>query len=266
MSIIELFKDSLSYPTKDIDKLLTLGVLFLFEGILSLLPSLTAALNQEFLTQILYFISNIVGILVIFISFGYIVSIIKYTIYRNVDIPSLEIIKNFSNGTKVFLIFIVYYIIPLVITLLFAYILGAFDIILELIRSFFYFSPEISFYSYSMVLNIPNIVLLPIVAIILSIVSTLFFVIAVARFADFGSIKHALNFKAVILDIEKILWINYIVLSIILAVILMVILFFTLIISIVPFFGFILLFLVILPFLSIFYGRTVGLIYKKSKI
>lgn len=266
MKTIKLFKDSLSYPSKDVDKLLTLGVLFFFDAIISLLPSLTTALGYGVLTQILYFISNIIGIFIVLIAIGYLISIIKGTINENVDIPSIRIIKNLSDGIKVFIISIAYYLIPAIIVLIVAYLIGAYNIISQIFASFFYFGIETSIPSYFMVETIPNIVIIPIIAIILFIIFTLFLVIAIARFADSGNIKDGLNFKLVFSDIVKISWRKYILLLVILFFILLFILFVGFIISIIPFLGMIILFLVILPFMTIFYGRSIGLIYKKSKI
>jgi hypothetical protein len=266
MKTIELFKDSLSYSSKDVDKLLTLGVLFFFDAIISLLPSLTTALGYDLLTQILYFISNIIGIFIVLIAIGYLVSIIKGTIDGNVDIPLIRIIKNLSDGIKVFIISIAYYLIPAIVVLIVSYLIGVYNIISQIFVSFFYFGIEASIPSYSMVENIPNFVIISIIATILLIISTLFLVIAIARFADSGNIKDGLNFKLVFSDIVKISWGKYILLLLILFFILFFILFVGFIISIIPFLGMIILFLVILPFIVIFYGRSIGLVYKKSKI
>lgn len=266
MTVIRLFQDSLSYPINDIDKLLTLGVLFFFDAIFSLLPSITIALSQDFLTPILYFISNLIGFIIFIIAIGYITFIIKDTVDNKLDFPHLNLIKNFSKGIKVFFISIIYYIVPIVITILFSYIIGAYAIISEIITSFFSFGYETSIPTYSMVLSVHNIILVPIVAVILFIISTIFLIIAISRFSYYGDMKFALDLKAVIYDIGNITWKYYLISLIILCVILILILSIVIVIAVIPFFGFIILFLIILPFITIFWGRSVGLIYRKSKI
>jgi hypothetical protein len=278
MNIKELFKDSLSYPTQDIDKLLALGVLFFFDAILSLFPSITIALNQFLATQILYFFSNIVGIIVMILAGGYLLDIIKCTLENTEkdsnkipqipsipSIPSLNIVKNLLGGIKIGIVSIIYYIIPIVLTIIISYLNGTFNFITKLIYSYMYLGPEIIASDFFLS-NLGNILLILIVAVILFILMSLVFVIAIARLADTNSIKSALNIKQIFSDISKIKWLNYIIYSIIFVLILVIILIISVVISVIPFLGLILLFLVVMPFITMFLGRTLGLVYKKSKL
>lgn len=263
MNIPELFNESLTYPTKDIDKLLTLGVLFFLEGLISLLPSVTIALNQDLATQILYFISNIVGIIVTLIVFGYALSIVKNTIY-NSSMPSIKIIKNIIDGIKLFVISIIFYILPSTITLIIAYFTGVLNGILDLTMIYLNYGPEvISHISHLTSLNFNMNVFIGVVLIgaVLFILATLFLIIAIARFADTNNMRSSFNFKEIINDINNISWKNYLLSLVLFLIILLVILIVTVVVSIIPFVGLIIFFLVILPFIIIFSGRTLGLIY-----
>lgn len=263
MNISELFSESLTYPTKDIDKLLTLGVLFFLDGILSLLPSITIALNQDLATQILYFISNIFGIVVIFIVFGYALSIVKSTI-NNSTMPSIEIIKNIIDGIKLFIISIIFYVLPLTITLIIAYFTGVLNSILELSLIYLSYGPEVISQIpnlSSLTFNMDIVISVAIIGVILFVLATLFLIIAIARFADTNSMKSSFNFKEILNDINKISLKNYLISIVLFLILLLVILIIATVVSIIPFVGLIIFFLVILPFIIIFSGRTLGLIY-----
>ncbi|RBQ22389.1 hypothetical protein ALNOE001_21360 [Candidatus Methanobinarius endosymbioticus] len=284
MNIKEMFHDSLSYPIKDIDKLLTLGVLFFFDAILSLLPSITVALNQTIATQILYFLSNIVGIIIMIIAGGYLLSIIKNTIQNNNsinkdsvedktspknekshEIPSIKITKNLFNGIKIAIVSILYYTISMILTIILAYLNGTVNFILRLVYSYMYFGPEITANSL-LYFDTGNILITLIIGNILFLITSLILVIALARLADTGSVKSALSIKKVFSDISKIKLLNYISYSIIFVLILVIISIIAGSIVVIPFIGIIILFLLIMPFIIMFFGRTLGLIYKKSKI
>ncbi|MBZ9570282.1 DUF4013 domain-containing protein [Methanobrevibacter sp. TMH8] len=281
MEISELFSESLTYPTKDIDKLLTLGVLFFIDGLLSLSPSITIALNQILATKILYFISNIFGIVVFLIVLGYILSIVRDTITNldvslinseesyNSNIPSINIIKNIIDGIKILFISIIYYIVPLAITLIIAYFTGALNGLTKLLAIYLNYGPE----TMSNIIQLSNISLntnilisLAVIGAILFILTTLFLIIAIARLADTNSIKSVFNFKEIIKDINEISWKNYLIIAILLLIISFVILIIGAVVSVIPFIGLIIFFLAILPFITIFYGRIIGLIYREVKM
>lgn len=284
MNIKELFKDSLSYPIQEIDKLLTLGVLFFFDAILSLLPSITMILNQNLATQILYSFSNITRIIIIIIAWGYLLDIIKNTvedisaniptnnlndISNNIlidsnEIPSINIFKNLVGGIKVGIVSIIYYIIPIALTIIISYISGTFNFIIKLVYSYIYFDLRImtnDFLSF----DLGNILLTLIVAIILFTLMSLILAMAIAILANTNNIKSALNIKKIFSEISKIKWLNYISYSIIFVLILAIVLIISLVISIISFIGLIILFLLVIPSIIMFSGRTLGLIYKKSK-
>ena len=267
MKILDIYKDSLSYPNKDIDKLLTLGVLFFLDGIISLLPSVTIALNQNLASQILYFISNIFGIIVFFIVIGYGVSIIKNTITDS-NMPSIKIIKNFINGIKIFIISIIYYILPSAITLILAYFSGVLNGAIQVALIYLNYGPEvISHISHltSLDFNMDIAIIIAIIGFILFVLTTLFLFIAIARFAYTNKIKSSFYFKEIINDINNITWKKYLISDILFLIILIVLMIIATISIVIPFIGFIIFFLAILPFVTIFSGRTFGLIYKEGK-
>ena len=267
MNILELYKDSLFYPTKDIDKLLTLGVLFFLDGIISLLPSVTIALNQILATQILYFVSNLVGFIVIIIAIGYVCSIAKNTIV-NLDMPAIEIIKNFTNGIKVMLISIIYYIVPFSITFIIAYFTGVLGGIIDLSLIYLNYGPEVVSYMDHLShlnFNVDIMINIAIFGFILFLLVTLILPVAIMRFVDTNTMKSSLNFKEILEDISKITWKKYLIRLVFFPIVFMAILIVASVVLIIPFLGVIIFFLVALPFITIFSARTIGLIYVERK-
>jgi len=267
VNVLELYKDSLSYPTKDIDKFLTLGVLFFLDGIVSLLPSIAIALNQNLATQILYFISNIVGFIVIIIAIGYAFSIAKNTIFDS-PMPSIEIIKNIIDGIKVSIISIIYYTIPFSVTLIIAYFSGVLNGVIDLSLIYLNYGPEVmSHIDHLSPLDFNMDILISVVVIgfILFLLATLFLPVAIARFAETNTVKSSLNFKGILEDISKITWNKYLIRLIFFPIILMIVFIISLVVLIIPFIGVILFFLTFSPFITIFSSRTLGLTYREKE-
>jgi len=267
MNILGLYNDSLSYPSKDIDKLLTLGVLFFLDGIISLLPSIAIALNQTLATQILYFISNIIGIVVVLVAIGYTISIVKNTIVGSA-MPSIKVIKNIVDGLKLFIISIIYYIMPFAIALIIAYFMGVLNSIVELSLIYLNYGPEVASHIPnlgSLSFNMDLVIAGTVIVVFLFILVTLVLIIAIARFADTNSVKSSLDIKEIINDIGKISWRKYLISLLLFLIILLAIFIVTLVVSVIPFVGLIIFFLLLLPFMAIFSGRTLGLIYREGK-
>ena len=82
MEIVELFKDSLTYPTKQWDKLLILGVLFLIMGVFAILQAFGIVLNQYIAADILGIISFILAVIITLIVYGYTLSIVRKTVNK----------------------------------------------------------------------------------------------------------------------------------------------------------------------------------------
>jgi len=264
LNVKNIFKDSLNYSTKDWDKLLTLGVLFFIGGLLSLFPTIGIALNNPILTQLLTTIGNIVALIVVLIAMGYALLVVRDTINDFNEIPELNLIKNIFDGIKVFFVSVIYYVIALVIVTLIAIGTGVINNVGRIILIYLTYGPDAVIPSSILANSGDIIVIIIIIWIILVLISTLFLAIALSRMAKTDSIKAAFELSNIFADILKIGWMNYIILAILHMVILAIFFVIAIIISIIPFIGFVTVLLLIIPFLIIFNSRTLGLIYKKS--
>jgi hypothetical protein len=98
------------------------------------------------------------------------------------------------------------------------------------------------------------------VFVIVAIIIALVEFIGMVRFARTGSMGEAFNFSAIFATIGKIGWVNYIIALIVLFIILGIVEF---ICTIIPYFGFVLLF-IILPFLVLFEARYLCMLYDSA--
>lgn len=103
-----------------------------------------------------------------------------------------------------------------------------------------------------------------IISAIIFIIFALLLLIAAARLADTGSIKEALMVNKVIEDISAIGFGRYIGWYIILIIISFVFAIIVAIISLIPYLGTVIVALVCTPFLYLFQGRTLGVLYAEK--
>jgi len=244
MELTKLFEDSLSYPTKDWNKVLKYGVIIFIMAIVSILglagiilSGLSAGIFLSpvniVLASLSILITTIVLIFITLIISGYNLSIIKNTINNvNSEIPDLELAKNFVDGLKVTVLYIVYSIIPIIIGL----------IIICL-----------------------SFGLLTIVSLIICLAFATLFLIAKAILAETGSLAEALNIVNVYKKIDEIEWGDYLIWLILAMIILMVISIVISFIMFIPLIGIIAIILIIIPYVNMFGSRALGLIYNESK-
>jgi len=266
MEIIKLFEDALIYPSKELKKLIILGILFVIMSIFNILPMLGIELSKYVAIDILSVISLILLFLLILIISGYSLSITRKTISNTEgSVPEFEWIKNTIDGIKVLVLTILYYIIPVIITLIALYTIGAFDFINQLVNTYVIhgsINPTLESIASG---NDPNILIILILALFLYILFSLLFLIAKAVLAETRSLATAVNMIYIFKKIGQIKWRNYIIWIILFTAI--SILFGVLIenIIIIPLIGIIIALLILSPYVEMFSARALGLIYNESK-
>lgn len=259
MKIVEIFKDGLTYPSNNWQNVLILGLLTIIANIVLVIPAIGINLNSIGFTGIVLTIVSIISFIINLIIMGYGFSIIKNTVNNMDTIPSFEIGNDILNGLKILIISIVYYIIPVIITILVAIASGAFNNLAQIIAlSGGAVSNELAFNLFA------SFFAVMIVGIILLIITTLIITIGIARFAEKGNMGAAFEFGEIFNTIKKIGWGNYIVWYILLFIILFIVGFIMGIINLIPFIGFIITLLVINPYLVMFSSRATGLIYNEK--
>ena len=275
MNITEIFKDSLIYPTKDWDKLIMLGALMIIIGVVAIIAGFAMLmLISNFIATIIIAVIAAIVILIIGLIFnGYSLSIIKETIENNQmsetveKFPDFDWINNIVDGIKVTILSIVYMIIPIIITAIVAFALGLFS-------NFTLFNPNIANFS-TLSSNPANIQYLnefnPAFSIvqglfsILTLIASLFIIIAKARLAETSKFSSIFEFREIYGTIAKIGLGNYIVWYILLMIISSLLGFLLGVIALIPIIGVIICFLLLVPYLLIFESRATGLIYNESK-
>lgn len=199
MEIVDILKDALVYPAHHITSLILYIALGVVAGIVSGGTILGVAAGAASKNVFMLLGSGLIGVLIFivvaFIISGYELDIIKYGILRSDEGPGFDFIRQFINGARLFLVRIVYYLIPIIISS----ILG------------------IIFQHW----------LTTIISIILMVVFGLAEFMAECRLAQSEDLVHALSISDAIADISKVGIVN-LLLFIILVVIIAVVLIFVL--------------------------------------
>ena len=279
MEVIELFKDSLKYPTKDWNKVLILGILFLIVGISNILQNNSQFFNDNPVISIIILVFALISMITYFIISGYSLNITRKTIALEEEIPNLEWSKNIIDGLKVFVIEIVYLIIPFIITFITAYFTGALNYLIQIV-SYAIIHGTAATIPQSLLLNaLSSFMIVILVGIILFIIFYLLSIIAVARLAENDSLVAALNMKDTFNKIGEIGWGNYIIwfilfIAICIGIAIILIIVFSILIFIIGMVAGIVIASIIIsmltnllfsPYITMFSSRAVGLLYNESE-
>ena len=128
MEIGEIIKDAIVYPFNNIKALIIYMIIGIVCGLLggaSLMGVLLAAQgNNVLMAGGLGFIGILILIIGGLLISGYGLDIVKFGIERRDDAPGIDIVRQILNAIKVFIVNIVYYIIPAIIGWLLTTLLG----------------------------------------------------------------------------------------------------------------------------------------------
>ncbi len=270
MDITKLFKDALIYPTKDWGKLMILGLFMVIIAILAIVSGISIAMGQIAVSAILGTIMGILLVIIGLIYNGYSLSIISETIkniHNSDNLPDFNWSNNIVDGLKVLVLNILYMIIPIVVTIILAYLLGIFTDVSVFSQ---YLLNNASFLSNptavdSLIQMRVNETMVQAIFVILAIIFSLFAIVAKARLADTGKFGSIIEFKEIFNSISNIGWGNYIIWFILMLILVIIISFVAALILVIPIIGFVIYFLIAIPYLLIFSSRAVGLIYNESK-
>ena len=268
-SLIDLFKEALVYPTKDYKALVIFGVLFLIANLSSVLLSWNINIGASIIALL-----GFVSFIVYFVTQGYILSVLKETINLGDEIPALNIVDNFVDGLKLFVVQIVYYIIPTIIVLLVGWLSGTFSALMKIVRYVGQDVVNTTTNATTVVNTVPQeywvalftgLVITALVAFVLYIIFGLLLQIAMCRLAKYDDFGEAINVKAVIGDIQEIGVGRYIGWYIILFIITLVLGFIIGIVTAIPYIGVLVAFLVCAPFIALFGARALGNLYTDAQ-
>lgn len=237
MGLGDILSKSLSYPFSDLTKFLMVGlglVIVDFDAILS------EIFGQD---HFMVFIAFIIAVLFSFVVAGYSVSVTKKAMDNSNEIPGFDCKNNFVDGVKLFVVELVCFIIPVIITFVLLFMFGAIGLPLDKIAG--------------------ALGIWAIVAVILFIIFGIFAVVARARYAISHSIADALSIGKVFDDVKRI-GILKISLFIIITYILMLVLALILgVITFIPVFGTLIVDILLGGFIFLFLSYGIGLLYSE---
>lgn len=126
MDLMEIFSDALVYPFKNIKALIIYLVLGIILGIAVSGTIVAIAASAEAENILALVGSGILGIIVAlllgFMIYGYELDITKFGILRDEGAPEIDFVRQFINGVKGFVVYIVYMLIPIIISAILAII------------------------------------------------------------------------------------------------------------------------------------------------
>lgn len=263
MDIVEIFKDSFVYPTKNMKT-------FAIIGILVVLGNFSDAFDYGLLNGGTFIVGIIFTILFIAISLlilpGYFLSVIRRTVNDSNDLPSLSLVKNIIDSLKLLIMGIVYMIPIAIILLVSAFALNIFGLIN---RVLFYVNNYGADYANYMPDDLlisfgTGILIMGIIFFILCVLYSIIVFIAQSRLAKYDSLKSSFQIREIFNDISKIGWGNYIIWLVLLAIIVVIFAIIYATISVLGVIFFIIAAFFINTYLQIFIARNTGLIYKKA--
>ncbi len=281
MNVSDLFKDSFNYATKDWSKILILGAFIIGIFILTVITGASVVFKQYVVTAAFFVITLICLLIVGLVYNGYSLGIIRDTISnKNVtevinesdnSLPEFDWSNNIMDGLKVLVLSIAYMLIPAIIGIILAFALGVFSDIHLLNQS-------LNIYNQTTGAQIPTSVtgaflvqtqtamfFVNVITTILSVLFTLIAIVAMGRLAETNKLSSIIEFGEIFETISNIGWGNYIVWFILFYVLLIVIAAISALVIFIPILGFIIYFLIIPGFLTVFGARAIGLIYNESK-
>lgn len=267
MEISGLFKNALSYPLSDYKKLLIVGIIGILASLstfYSSFPGYNTTLNG---------ILSIVALIFSFILAGYLLSVIKDAINGIDEIPDFEWKSNFVMGIKYLVMQIVYMIIPIIILVILTFATGLLESTYTIMNTMdvnllynvttkadltkvFAAVPQSAFDTFFTSLTITAVV-----TVIVALIFEFFSLIGACRLAETGRLADGLNIKQVFNDISAIGWGKVIVWYIVYIIILFILSAITGVIGMIPYVGIIIGALIISPFIVLFTGRAMGLLY-----
>ena len=264
LNLREIIIDAIKYPISDIRKFLIFCALIIIMSLSTVLPSYGVKNNT------LSIILTLVTLIVSFIVLGYSIEVIKSGTESDDTLPDFDYVKQFVLGVKALILDIIYFIIPLILTLLVASASKLFSSFTEIIyvgidsmangttnvTTIIAAVPKSTMNTFTNALAVTLVV-----AIILFTIFSLMSFTATVRFAKTGSGTEGLRFREILKDMKKIGFIKIIVTLIVIYIITFVMVLVLTLIGLIPYIGVFISIFVGVPFILLFLYRAIGLLY-----
>lgn len=272
MEIMEIIKEAMVFPSKDIVKLavyIALSVVSVLLGAFGIIYLAIGVATQSFWI-IIGLIAFIAALILGFITTGYIVSIIRSGIEHEESAPQFMWKENLVTGIKFVVLNIVYFIIPGIVVLILGWVTNLFGMASIMFTRMMYASMAApanatvtiaDVVPQSMIISFGNsLIIVGIVAFILFVIFGFLETMGQCRLAKTDSLGYAVNIPEAFRDIGRIGFGKVIGLTVLIFVIILVI---NCIISGLNAYiaGFSILSIIVTPYLSFFAARASGLLY-----
>lgn len=272
MEIMEIIKEAMVFPSKDIVKLavyIALSVVSVLLGAFGIIYLAIGVASQSFWI-IIGVIAFIAALILGFITTGYIVSIIRSGIEHEESAPQFMWKENLVTGIKFVVLNIVYFIIPAIVVLILGWVTNLFGMASIMFTRMMYASMAApanatvtiaDVVPQSMIISFGNsLIIVGIVAFILFVIFGFLEIMGQCRLAKTDSLGYAVNIPEAFRDIGSIGFGKVIGLTVLIFVIILVI---NCIISGLNAYiaGFSILSIIVTPYLSFFAARASGLLY-----
>lgn len=272
MEIMEIIKEAMVFPSKDIVKLavyIALSVVSVLLGAFGIIYLAIGVATQSFWI-IIGLIAFIAALILGFITTGYIVSIIRSGIEHEESAPQFMWKENLVTGIKFVVLNIVYFIIPAIVVLILGWVTNLFGMASIMFTRMMYASMAApanatvtiaDVVPQSMIISFGNsLIIVGIVAFILFVIFGFLETMGQCRLAKTDSLGYAVNIPEAFRDIGRIGFGKVIGLTVLIFVIILVI---NCIISGLNAYiaGFSILSIIVTPYLSFFAARASGLLY-----
>ncbi|WP_407415922.1 DUF4013 domain-containing protein [Methanobrevibacter sp.] len=237
MGLGDIFSKSFSYPFSDLTK-------YLMVGLGMIICDLDASLGEIFgQDSFIVIIAFIIAVLFSFVVAGYTVNVTKRGIDNSKEIPGFDFKNNFIDGLKLFVVFLFYFIIPIIITLVLLFMFGVIG------AGFGHIVGSLGIWA--------------VFALIIFIVFGILGVVAQSRYAISHSIGYAINIGEVVEDVKRIGILKIILFLIVEHILLIVYVLILGVVTVVPAIGTMITDVILGGFLILSINYGVGLLYSK---
>lgn len=121
MDVTEIIQNSLAYPFANIPALLIYVVLGIISGIILFATGFSSLFVGSY-TELggvgVLIIGLILFVIIHLAIYGYLLDVVKIAINRGTDSPSVDIVRQAQNGLKLFIVYFVYFLIPIILTII----------------------------------------------------------------------------------------------------------------------------------------------------
>ena len=264
MNAIDIIRKAIYYPLNNVQNWILVALIFLVKGVFEQLALTTDGSISGIMT--------VISILISIVILGLVINIIRETINGSDELSLINPQLNVIDGIKSFILQVVYFIIPGILTFIVSLIVGVHDKLIRVI-DVAVSQTNTTVNSTTILSAIPSnltndlfisIAVVVIIGFILYLVFAVFSDIGQAILAETGSIFAGINITRVVSKINSIGWEKYITYVVLLFLVMIVFAIISGLITLLPYIGRVIAAFIIESYMLIITARATGLIYMEG--